>query len=120
MTFFDILRDILFTRKDKVQDLDTEKSNVFVPFLFNRWLSFYDKDQAVFVNEILNRYTGVFEDKSQSYNFYYNITSKLRFKKIQYVKKVKKEKEENNNIALIAKNKQISKREIELYIDFLK
>jgi len=120
MTFFDMLRNLFFVKRDSSSSLDTEEQTHFVPFLLNRWLSFYNKDQCVLVNETINKYTGLFEDKNDLYKLYFNFIPKLKFKKIEYIKKKKegKEKEEETyNIALIAKNNNISKREISLYID---
>lgn len=122
MTFFDMLRNLFFTRKDSSNTLDTESQAHFIPFLLNRWLSFYDKAQCILANETLNRYTGLFEDKNDLYKLYFNFLPKLKYKKIEYIKKKKSEKEEEQafNISLIAKNNSVSKREISLYIDLYK
>ena len=47
---------------------------------------------------------------------YYYFIPKLKWKKIKYIKKNKKEAEEEENLAAIAKNKNISKRELKEYI----
>lgn len=118
MTFFDMLRNLFFTRKDSANTLDTESQAHFIPFLLNRWLSFYNKEQCIVANETLNKYTSLFEDKNDLYKLYFNFLPKLKFKKIDYIKKKKAEKEEEAyNTALIASNNNISKREILLYID---
>lgn len=119
MTFFDMLRNLFFSRKDIHRNLDTESQTHFLPFLLNRWLSFYNKDQCILVNETINKYTSLFDDKNDLYRLYFNFLPVLRFKKIEYIKRRKeeKEKEEAINSTLIARNNNISKREVLLYID---
>lgn len=119
MTFFDMLRNLFFSRKEIHRNLDTESQTHFLPFLLNRWLSFYNKDQCILANETVNRYSNLFEDKNDLYKLYFNFLPILRYKKIEYIKKKKeeKDKEETINMSLIAKNNNISKREILLYID---
>lgn len=119
MTFFDMISNLFFNRKDQTTSLDTESQTHFIPFLLNRWFSFYDKDRCVLANETINRYNSLFEDKGDLYKLYLNFLPKLKYKKIEYIKKKKEEKEEveSFNISLIAKNNNISKRELLLYID---
>lgn len=116
MTFFDILRALLFTRK-KEEKLDTDSLQAFTPFMVNRWLSFYDKSKAVFVNETLNKFCGLFEDKENLYELYNNLIPRSSFKKINYVKKFKEEKTEDEDISVIARNNMLSKREVLMYVD---
>jgi hypothetical protein len=116
MTFFDILRALLFTKK-KEEKLDTDSLQAFTPFMVNRWLSFYDRSKAVFVNETLNKFCGLFEDKESQYELYNNLIPRSSFKKINYIKKLKEEKTEDDNISVIAKNNMLSKREVLMYVD---
>jgi len=116
MNFFQLQNKLFYSKKDKAEDLDTEGEQSFVPFLFNRWLSFYNKDMSVFVNETLNKFSGIFDDKQKSYRLYYYLIPRLKWKKIRYIKKKKNETEEEENLSLIAKNKNISKRELKEYI----
>ena len=122
MTFFDMLRTLFFNRRESTYILDTESQTHFVPFLLNRWLSFYDRDRCILVNETINKYTGIFEDKHDLFKLYYKLLPVLKFKKIEYIKKKKESsnEEEKYNISLIAKNKNISKREILMYLDLQK
>ena len=71
---------------------------------------------SVFVNETLNKFSGIFDDKQKSYRLYYYLIPRLKWKKITYIKKKKRETEEEENLSLIAKNKNISKRELKEYI----
>lgn len=117
MNFFQLQNKLFYSKKDNAGYLDTEGEQAFVPFLFNRWLSFYNANMAVFTNETLNRYTSIFEDKQQQYRLYYNLIPRLKYKRIAYIKKVKKNKEEDEDLSLIAKNNNISIRELKQYVD---
>ncbi len=117
MNFFQLQNKLFYSKKDNAGYLDQEGEQSFVPFLFNRWLSFYNKDTPNFVNETLNKYSNLFEDKQQQYRLYYNLIPRLKFKRIKYIKKIKKQKEEDDNYALIANNNNISVREFKQYVD---
>ena len=55
------------------------------------------------------------------YNFMFNLIPKTKRRFIRYVKKNKKENTEKNNaIELVAKNLELSKREVELYSEKFK
>ena len=121
MNFFDLLRKLIFSKKTIAEDLGSEGLQQFTPYMINRWLSFYGATQAVFVNETLNRFTSLLDDKSEMYKLYYNLIPTCRYKKIEYVKKKKeKEEKENADIPIIARNQMISQREVNLYLDFQK
>jgi|TARA_R110002012_G_scaffold204739_1_gene374564 hypothetical protein len=120
MNFFQLQNKLFYSKKSKTEDLDTQGEQAFVPFLFNRWLSFYNKDMSVFVNETLNKFSGIFDDKQQSYRLYYYLIPRLKWKKISYIKKKKKEIEEQEHLSLLAKNKNISKRELLQYVELSK
>jgi len=116
MTFFDILRVLFFVKK-KEEKLDADALQAFTPFMVNRWLSFYDRSKAVFVNETLNKFGGLFDDKESQYELYNNLIPRSSFKKINYVKKLKEDKTEDTDVAVIAKNNMLSKREVLMYVD---
>jgi hypothetical protein len=73
------------------------------------------------IDDTTNKYGQAFDSKDDQLSFLMNIIPSCRFKKINYVKKVKKEKpnkeqeEQEKNIGLIAKAREISKREVEQY-----
>lgn len=117
MNFFQIQNKLFYSKKDDAGYLDQEGESAFVPFLLNRWLSFYSKETTYFVNETLNKYTGLFEDKQELYRLYYNFIPRLKYKKISYIKKVKKQKEEDEDLVIIAKNNGLSVRELKQYVD---
>jgi len=118
MTFFDLLRSVFFYKnQNTITELDHDGNQSFIPFLLNRWLSFSDRNKAIFVNETFNKFTSLFEDKADAYKFYFNLTPRRSFQKIQYIKKNNEKKEvEDVNIGLFAVNNYISKREVNIYL----
>ena len=124
MNFFQLQNKLFYSNKSKQPEpLDSEGEQAFVPFLFNRWLTMYSKDTVGFVNETLNKYCGIFDtDKQKTYKLYYNLIPRLKFKRINYIKKLKKDKdkqEEFDQLKIIAKNNNMSVREIEMYTNML-
>ena len=117
MTIFEIINKLFFQKKDSFEDLDPESLQSFQPFMVNRWLSFYDKTQAVFVNETINKFTNIFDDKNSLYKLFYFFIPRLRYKKINYIKKKKEAVTEDKELGIYAKHKNISKREILIYLD---
>ena len=121
MNIFDLIRFLFFKVKNSPKEVTEEMSHCFMPYMINRWLSFYDRSQAVLVNETLNKFSNVLGDKSKMYMLYDNIIPRLSYKKINYVKKVKKDRDKESeieNIAMIASNKNISEREVKQYVEF--
>jgi hypothetical protein len=121
MNIFDLIRFLFFKVKNSPREVTEEMSQCFMPYMINRWLSFYDRSQAVLVNETLNKFSNVLSDKSKMYMLYDNIIPRLSYKKITYVKKIKKDKDKESeieNIAMIASNKNISEREVKQYVEF--
>lgn len=117
MTIFDFITSVLFTKEKTCLTSVDEESN-FSPYMLNRWCSMYSKTTATFSN-ILNRYLGVFEDKKDLYSLFVAVMPKVSSKRISYIKKVKEDKkEESTDIAMLANNLELSKREINQYIAF--
>jgi hypothetical protein len=117
MTFFEILRALFFNKIKNNEELNNDSLVQFTPYMVNRWLSFYDKSKTIFVNETLNRFCSLFEDKNEMYKLYNNLIPQSKFKKINYIKKNKEKVEEDSTISIIAKNNMLSIREIQTYID---
>ena len=46
MNFFQLQNKLFYSKKEDAGYLDSEGEQAFVPFLFNRWLSFYDYTPA--------------------------------------------------------------------------
>ena len=116
MNFFQVQNKLFYSKKDDAGYLDTEGEQSFVPFLFNRWLSFYDNNMSVFVNETFNKLGNIFDNKQETYKLYYHLIPRLKWKKISYIKKKKKEEQEVD-LTSIAKNRNISVRELKMYIE---
>lgn len=118
MNFFELIQNLLF-KPTKRDEITAEEIQLFVPYMINRWLSFSDKTKAAFVNHTLNKFSMLFDDKVEIYKLYDNLIPKSRFKRIQYVKKVKKDEEEKNEDELVliqAKNNCLSTRELKMYM----
>lgn len=119
MTIFDIITDLAFTKKGYCLNTVDEEAE-FQPYIVNRWLSMYSPLMAKHSN-ILNKYLGVFDNKKDLYNLFMAVFPKVQYKKINYIKKIKEKKEnKDENISLIAKNIELSEREVNEYIAFLK
>ena len=100
-----------------VKDITTYKKgdlplDDYIPYLINRWLSFVSPSVCGAINESVNSLGNI------SKEHHYKLLLKLYPKSkqipfIKYVKKVKEEKtKEDERVALLAKNIQLSQREI--------
>ena len=121
MTFFDVINDILFhKKKNKLDNVDNHQH--FVPFLINRWCSMYNSTMCRYINDTLNRYPGLFEDKQDMYKAYTHIIPRVKQKFIRYIKKSKKdestEQDSDTPTALLAHELELSEREINMYIEY--
>jgi len=119
MILFSFLKDIIYRKEGKLLD-DPENEQEFQPYLINRWLSMYSSDFVKLLNNTINPLYSVFDTKKDWYKIFLTTIPKTYFKKIKYIKKNKKnkdKKDEEEMIAFIAKNKQMSKREVKMYID---
>ena len=112
MNLFDVLNSILYSKKKL--ELNLEDENIFIPYMINRWVSMYNGDLAVFINIFFNR-SLPFESKEGHYDYYFNLCPKLKFKKLPYIKKSKKEGEEGS----LPKREFLSEREMKMYVDML-
>jgi hypothetical protein len=66
----------------------------------------------------INKYLGVFENKRDLFNLFVATFKKVPFKRINYIKKYKEEKkEECEQLDLLAKSYELSKREIKQYLE---
>lgn len=120
MTFFEVLSNTFHTKK--VNELDQEGLGFFNGYMISRWLSFYSDSQCIFVNETLNKFGYIFQDKQQQYRLFFNLIPRLRFKKIQYIKKKKEqqEKEEKLPMVQVARQMFMSAKELQQYVDLAK
>lgn len=61
----------------------------------------------------------VFENKADHYKFLHYIVPRERFKRINYIKKTKVETPKDDDTKLLAKNLNLSCREISIYKQYL-
>ena len=90
MTIFQYLNSILFS-KQKI-DINCDDESQFNLFMVNRWTSMYSKELNEYINETTNKYWNLFDDKLSQYNYIYSVLPRLKFKRLNYLKKIKKEK----------------------------
>ena len=84
--------------------------------MINRWVSMYSPNIAEIINHTTNRLFPIFETKKDNYKFLLAVLPKCNFRRIRYIKKVKRDKEDDAAVQMIAKNLELSKREINYYI----
>jgi hypothetical protein len=118
-TIFNYIDSVLFT-KQKLNKLNEDETQ-FNLYMLNRWCSMYSPDMAHIINETTNKQKELFVLKQDQYNYIFNILPKVRKKRINYIKKIKIEEEQKDeHIPIIAKNLEISQREVNEYIDLYK
>jgi len=118
MTIFDHISSILFNKKKIVTNVEEESE--FSPYLVNRWASMYSSLVASTSNT-LNKYLQTFDNKKDLYSLFLAVFPKVQSKKIIYFKRRKDEEaEEIDNLELIAKYREMSKREVLNNIQTLK
>ena len=119
-TIFTYLDNILYKKGNKVfKNVDTE--NTYNHFMMCRWLSMHSPAVAQLVNETANWLYPIMEDKQLSYKFLNNIIPRQQFRRFHYVKKVKKDNNDSNKemISILAKELELSEREVTNYVDQL-
>ena len=123
-TIFDYINSILYTKNsNSLESVDDESQ--FSAYMTNRWISMHSLELAIIVNMTTNKYCGIFDNKKSLFDFYLSIFPKLKYKRIQYIKKAAKEKESDavDITPLIAVNMECSQREIKsnrILVDYLK
>ena len=120
-TIFTYIDSLLF---DKVYKSSINyEENQYNNFMVNRWCSMYSTDVSEIINQTVNRTWSQLVTKEDHYKFLFYLLPKQKRKKIEYIKKLKVvavKKEDNNIDAILAKNKELSIREIQLYKDLQK
>ena len=120
-TIFTYIDSLLFDKAYK-SSVNYEE-NQYNNFMVNRWCSMYSTDVSEIINQTVNRTWSQLVTKEDHYKFLFYLLPKQKRKKIEYIKKVKVvavKKEDNNIDAILAKNKELSIREIQLYKDLQK
>ena len=79
----------------------------------------YSPENASIINETTNKYFNVFDSKKEWYEYLVKIIPKGSPGRIHYIKKEKREKVKNYDeiVKFLAKKFEISKREVQQYID---
>ena len=116
-TIFTYLSNILYKKSDNVfRNIDSE--DTYNHYMMCRWLSMHSPQVAKVVNETANWLYPIFNTKEESYKFLNTIIPHQSFRRINYIKKNKKntEKKGDSIVDIIAKNMEISKREVNLYV----
>lgn len=116
MTIFQYLNSLLYSKK-KI-DMNCDDESQFNLFMVNRWSSMYSPEMANYINETSNKYWSLFDDKQNQYNYLYNLLPRLRFKKIAYLKKIKKTKVKKEEEPILPEF--TSKREYKHNVDLQK
>ena len=115
---FTFINDIIFGKKGDVIE-NVEDEDQFNGYLVNRWVSMYSPENASIINETTNKYFNVFDSKKEWYEYLVKIIPKGSPGRIHYIKKEKREKVKNYDeiVKFLAKRFEISKREVQQYID---
>jgi septation ring formation regulator EzrA len=80
----------------------------------------YSDATAQIINDTTNSYWSVFTQKIDHYKFLINFLPKLKFKRINYIKKHKQENTEtSNDTCRLHVAYELSKREIDIYKSLL-
>lgn len=119
--FFNVLSHILYGK-----ELKDENLNDFSLFMFNRWVSMRSPQDCEFVNMFLNTYPiSKLDDKESVVKFLQRIVPKMKYSKIDYIKKSSKEStkksksdiDDEKMINFLASQLEISKRESKLLVE---
>lgn len=118
MNIFNYLSNLLFTKKEPtLKGIDQQTD--YQPFLVNRWCSMLNKQTNCIINTTVNTMYQIFENKTDHYKFLHYIIPRERFKRINYIKKSKTDTKETLIAGKFAKSLELSKREINQYIEQL-
>jgi hypothetical protein len=118
-TIFTFIDSILHN-KNKLGNLNEEETE-FNLYMIDRWCSMANIDLIDIINETGNKYGKIFESKQDQYNFVYNLYPRIKKKKIEYIKKQKNDKKEDDTeIKQLANCLECSQREIKQIIELLK
>lgn len=123
---FQMINEVLFYKKEQTPNEDDLK--LFAPFLINRYVSMYSPEMCEYINFMLNENNKINLTPMELYKLFHTIIPKLRYKKIAYIKKsakntdtlTKKEQELQDKIKCIAYNKELSIKEVNNLINFVK
>lgn len=118
-TIFNYIDSILCSKK-YIEDIKYDETQYNI-FMCNRWISMYSDTAAEIINDSSNKYWPELMQHQDHYDFLFNLMPTYSRKKIDYIKKHKEETSENpeDNTAKIAKNLEISQREVKMYTQLI-
>ena len=106
---FDIINNIAFD--SRIVDINIADSQLYSPYITNRYLTFVNPCIAHLINKTVNNY-GTSFNSLDHYKFLFHLIPKTKRKFIRYIKKKKTDKKQYD---LLSKRYELSKREINLY-----
>ena len=86
MEIFDFINNILFFKKNDIE-LNCEEYKKYNSYLINRWISMHSSDNAMIINQTVNRKNFLCKDPDSQYKFLLNVIPRSKYKKIEYIKK---------------------------------
>lgn len=117
INIFNFINDILFKKKgDLLDNIDAESE--YNPYMINRWISMYSPQMSILINNTTNRYYSVFSTKKDNYKFLVSFLPKSKPYRISYIKKGNKQVDDKTRVTkVLARNLELSEREINYYIN---
>ncbi len=109
------MTNILF-EKSKI-DIDITSTQLYSPYIVNRYITFADKSLVHLVNNSVNKYGSVFSINVDHYNFLHALIPKNKRKYINYTKKIKRDKKIYERVCSLY---ELSHREVDLYSENFK
>jgi len=106
---FDLINSIAFDTR--IVDINIADSQLYSPYITNRYLTFVNPEITHLVNNTVNKY-GIAFNSLDHYKFLFHLVPKTKRKFIRYIKKKKVDKKE---CELLSRRYELSEREINLY-----
>jgi len=120
MKIFDYINDILYKKSGSLFKKKDDESE-FQPYMIQRWVSMYSSAQVRLLNGTTNKLYQSLENKSQWYKLFLTTVPRSKYKRLRYIKKVPKAEKKKSDmdiaIELVASTKELSKREVKLYVE---
>ena len=124
VTIYTFINDILYKKNGKCLDKKENEAEL-KPYLMQRWTSMYNSkgkySLVKYINATTNRMYRAFDDKQSWYWAMLSVIPKMKYEKLSYIKKKPVEKDPVKNIddviEFLAKQHNLSKREVRLYIE---
>lgn len=120
MNIFDQLKDIISDKQNKLEE-DCEQEKEFIPYMTQRWVSFYSPQFAQIMNYSVNVMWKAIDDKQLWYKLFIGVIPRSRFRSIKYIKKNKDEsvkvKLDKEIVTYLAERFELSKKEIQVYLE---